>query len=102
MIRDCRRRAKNKNRDFDLDITFAIELYEAQNKKCAVSGISFDFSDTNFRQRPFAPSIDRIDCSKGYTKDNIRFVCTIVNMALNQYGENIFAEMCSAYIKNKK
>jgi len=37
--------------------------------------------------RPFSASIDRINTNLGYTKDNVRFVCTMVNFALNEFGE---------------
>lgn len=41
-----------------------------------------------------------IDSTLGYTKDNVRLVCTIVNMALNEFGDIIFDKMCRAYVEN--
>lgn len=55
--------------------------------RCMVSGIPFDKrrNDTGIH-RPFAPSLDRIDSALGYTANNVRLVCMIVNMALNDWG----------------
>jgi len=92
-------RASGKT-SYDLDLEFLIDLYHKQNKKCAITGILFRL-DRCGTKRAFAPSIDRIECSKGYTKDNVRLVCLVVNIALNDFGDNIFDEMCSEYIKNK-
>ena len=47
-------------------------------------------------RRPFAPSLDRIDSSGGYTRDNTRLVCQAVNFALNAFGEDIFREVVLA------
>ncbi len=35
---------------------------------------------------PFAPSLDRIDSSKGYEEGNVRIVCLMVNLAMNTWG----------------
>jgi hypothetical protein len=50
---------------------------------------------------PFSPSIDRIDSNKGYTKDNCRLVCTIVNFGLHRFGEQIYEYVCSEYLKTQ-
>lgn len=51
--------------------------------RCAVSGIPFDPPGKG----PFAPSVDRIDASRGYQSGNVRVVCNIVNYAMNEWGE---------------
>ncbi len=56
---------------------------------CEVSGIPFDLSRNGLRLKtkaPFAPSVDRKDNSKGYTPDNSRLVCAVVNFAMNEWG----------------
>lgn len=44
-------------------------------------------------------SIDRIDSSKGYTRKNIQWVHSIVNMMKNKYSQQQFVEMCLAVAK---
>ena len=41
---------------------------------CPVLGIPLIHNAGTRRRSPNAPSIDRIDCSKGYTKDNVRVI----------------------------
>jgi hypothetical protein len=97
-------RARKNNLDINIDLNFLLSLYEKQNGKCKLTNLEFTFEpkgvETNYN--PFNPSIDKIDHSKGYTKDNVRLVCTIVNLALNTFGEENFALMCQAYINHSK
>lgn len=58
-----------------------------KNGRCAVTGIKF--LDTDERGSPFQASPDRLDCSKGYTKENTRWVCYWINNALNIWGDDI-------------
>jgi hypothetical protein len=45
-------------------------------------------------QSPFRPSVDRIDSSKGYTKDNVRIVWFIENLAKNSWTDDVVMEFC--------
>lgn len=56
--------------------------------RCAVTGALFSLEVINGR-RPLAPSIDRIDSSLGYTRQNCRIVCAAVNYAMNVWGEDV-------------
>jgi hypothetical protein len=51
---------------------------------CELTGTPFDFSGR--KGNPYAPSLDRIDSSKGYTRDNVRLVCFGLNAAMNVWG----------------
>ena len=87
-----------------IGIEFLINLYNKQGGKCALTGIPLIYStdnESNYRSSPFMVSIDRINSNLGYTEDNIRLVCLIVNCSLNEWGEEFFSTMCEAYIKNK-
>lgn len=46
---------------------------------------------------PYSPSLDRIDTSRGYTKDNVRLVVYAVNIMLMDWGESIFARVVNGY-----
>lgn len=100
LLSAARSRSKKYNLEFDIDLEFLLKKCEEQNGKCKLTNIDFTFNlkgvQKNFN--PFNPSIDRIDSTKGYTKDNIRIVCVIVNLSLNEFGEEIFKKMCQSYI----
>jgi hypothetical protein len=102
LVIESKNRAKERSLDFDLDKDFVLQLYEGQDKKCSISGIQFDFQkDSEFRIRPWAPSIDRINPKLGYVKSNVRLVCIVANLAINQFGDFIFDKMCRSYVANK-
>lgn len=94
VIRDCKKRALKKNLKFNLTEKFIIGLYENQNGRCGLTNIDFDLTQKDSSNRkPFAPSLDRRDRTKGYTKDNIQLVLTAVNMALFTWGVHVFDEI---------
>lgn len=95
LVATTRTRAKKKNIPFDLDT----HIEEIQNRIdvgfCELSGIQFDLSPG----RTFAsPSIDRIVPSNGYLYPNIRIVCHGVNVALGDWGEEIFEIFARAFL----
>jgi hypothetical protein len=95
-----RARLRGLSVDPDL-VALTFELFEAQGARCALTGIGFDLRvvGTGQARRPFAPSLDRIDASAGYTRDNTRLVCQAVNFALNAFGEDVFREIALAAAK---
>ena len=102
LLRNVKRRAKEAAINFDLTKEFIGILYQQQNSKCALTGIDFIFEKESTFRRPFAPSIDRINSDLGYTRDNVRLVCAVVNLALNEFGDKVFDKMCEAYVSNKQ
>ena len=91
---------------FDLRSDHGEILFQTQHGRCAVTSIPFHmqrFPDA-FVKYPFAPSIDRILSSGGYTPDNTRLVCAAVNFGMGQWGEELFltlARYAVAYDKAK-
>jgi hypothetical protein len=76
----AKNRAKNKNIAFCLDLEWVKARLEPM--KCEVSGVPLLFEvDKTVMHSPFRPSIDRIDNSLGYTKENSRIVAVIYNKA---------------------
>lgn len=74
----ARKRASSKNLEIDLDIDFIRKLLKPM--KCSVTNIDLKFRDGNKKHITYnMPSIDRIDCSKGYTKDNVQIVAWCYN-----------------------
>ena len=59
--------------------------------RCEVSGIRFSgVKITGARRRPFVPSIDRIRAKEAYSPENCRLTCWSVNLAINDWGEEVF------------
>lgn len=68
-------------------------LYRGSGGRCQVTGVYFDRRKPHGSNRaPFAPSIDRIDNSRGYTADNVRLVCQIANLAMNVWGDAVLRD----------
>ena len=82
-----KKRAGERGTVFELEQTDLDRLVRLADGRCMVSGIPFEHEKIEgcFR-RPFAPSVDRIDSSKGYTVANCRLVCVMANTAMNQWG----------------
>lgn len=104
VIRESLARAGNRaracNLPFDLTKGYVAQMVEDQGYKCAVSGIPFDLSRTGQRRvtsrLPFRPSIDRIEPALGYVQGNVRILCFAVNMAIADWGDDVFREICRA------
>ena len=103
-LRGAKSRSKEKNLDFDLTFDYLFELNKSQNSCCKLTNLPFDLNPPKYKagHNPFSPSIDRIDSTKGYTKDNVRLVCIAINIALNQFGEDFFFNLVKNYLKTTK
>lgn len=88
---DVRKRAKARGIEYGLGLAWLRAQLAKQNYCCAVSGLPFsDVKLGNAHKRPWMPSIDRIDCTKGYTRDNVRIVCVAVNTLLQDWGDPVW------------
>lgn len=100
----AKRRAKKKELCFSISIEDLFSLYEAQEGKCSVTGMSFVFEapPKDWKNHPYSLSLDRIDASKGYEKENLRFVLTAVNLAFSEWGDQVFQTIVRAYLEKNK
>lgn len=73
--------------DFEFALTFDDIYPVVARGVCQVTGTVFDLAaHSKHRTNPFAPSIDRIDSSKGYVANNVRVVCWWLNCACGVWG----------------
>jgi hypothetical protein len=100
-FRELLRRTKYRNKINNLDIEYIKELWEMQNGNCAILGHPLILPSNTITNHNYLASIDRIDNSKGYTKDNIRIVSASINYVRNKFSDDHlfeFIKMCA----NKK
>lgn len=84
----ARNRAKYKNIEFTISLDDLSDLIISQDNKCFYSGIEFNPDDEHY-----TPSIERVDSSRGYVKDNIRLIVNCINYMKNDMSEEKFFEV---------
>ncbi len=82
--------AGSRNIKFDILEDEIWELLKKQNYKCALSGINIYFNHTKDK----TASLDRIDSTKGYIKNNIQWVHKDINKMKMDFPENKFIYLC--------
>lgn len=81
-------RAKRKSLTYELDVGFLRTLWKRQEGKCKLSGI--ELKQVIDKDNLFTGSIDQINPSKGYSKDNVQFVSVWANRAKTNLSESDF------------
>lgn len=89
----AKHRAKRDGRNFKLSLGFLEDLWREQNGHCLLSGRKFQWGGGPTRIHRDAPTLDRIDSSLGYTKDNVRLITYQLNIAINHFGLAAFQEL---------
>lgn len=90
--------AKSKIRT-DISLEYLWELYIQQGGRCYYSGINMTFDNTEY-----SISVDRLDSSKSYQKDNIVLTCRNINLFKNDLSVETFMsflELVKDVEKNK-
>lgn len=83
---------------YDID-----KLFVDQNWRCAVSGIEFEPPYLGRGSpKPFSPSLDRIRAGERYEVGNIRLVLSIVNFAMNKWGEDALHRLVHEMKRRKR
>ena len=93
-------RIKLRKKEFNLTEEFLNNLWKTQEGKCAFSGITMDKQKFNKRTNPHTASIDRIDSKKGYTQDNVQFICYSLNLAKNNFTNEEFITFLNLFKQN--
>lgn len=77
------------------------ELWQEQGGKCAITGV--EMTHVSGEGRVYTNvSIDRVDSTAGYTRDNIRLVCVIVNIMKHTMSDEELLEWCRLILKDKR
>jgi hypothetical protein len=94
-LKYCVSRARQNSRqrrkmEFSVTAEYVVSIARAQGMRCALTRAPFSMDTAGpFEDRPYAPSIDRIDCKRGYVEGNVRIVCVAVNFAINRWGDGV-------------
>lgn len=92
----AKRRASEKSIDFDIDATFLQSLYLQQGGLCKYTGDVLSLQ----AGCPQTVSIDRIDSSSGYTKENVCLVTWEVNNAKQARSIEAFKILCQKVVSH--
>lgn len=87
----CKKSAKIRNLDIDIDTKYLTELWDKQEGKCALTGAELGYTGTGWN----VASVDRIDSTKGYVRDNVQWTCWRANEAKSNMSNNDFLNFCA-------
>lgn len=106
---DAHRRAKARARlkgiACDVTVHDVLDIYLQQNCVCALTGMAIALpSERNGGERrgPWAPSLDRIDSSGGYTRRNVQVTTVMANLAKAEFAMEDFLRMCALTAVNRR
>jgi len=100
-LRNCAKRRGISWSD-ELTIEYLYDLLLKQNKKCALTGLNIDLTESrlgsNVDFKLMTASLDRIESSKGYEPNNVQWVHKHINKMKNNFEESYFIKMCGLVI----
>lgn len=98
LVAGAKHRSKKMGFAFDLDIHREELEDRISVGSCELTGIAFDMEGVKTWN---APSLHRRVPSMGYTAANIAIVLWAVNAACGDWGEDILAEVSSAFLERR-
>jgi hypothetical protein len=86
LLHDC----KHRNHIVDIDVDYINFLFEKQKGKCYWFGVELKPSTT--KKHPQQPSLDRLDNTIGYIKENVVLSCYSANIGRNETDKKTWSE----------
>lgn len=94
------RGAKDRKIPLEITIQDAWKVFLQQDRKCSLTGLPIHFPTTRKTTKYSTASLDRIDSSKGYTKDNIQWIHKKLQPMKMNMGQVEFLDWCSKIYKH--
>lgn len=95
-----KQRAEAKGLDFTISKEYLWDLFEKQNRKCALTGLDIFFTEkTQTKGYRKTASLDRIDNSKGYIEGNLQWVHKDINLIKRNLTEEQLLFYCEKIIE---
>jgi hypothetical protein len=94
-LRNARNSAKKRNQEFALELADIVSFWNEQDGFCAYSGRKMTLGAGHLN----TVSIERIDSSVGYTKENTILVCQAINRMKSDFEFDDFYSLCSDVAK---
>lgn len=99
LLTQAKARARKSDKPFSLTLRQLETLLEPM--VCSMTGIALVWDYEGEGKNPWSPSLDRIDCSLGYTVDNLRLVCWAYNVARSNWADEIVLAMAQGLLANE-
>ena len=98
-----REQAKRRSISFAVTTKYLWLIFKKQEGKCALSGqtLKLPIKSTDVHNGSATASLDRIDSTKGYQKDNVQWVHKDINFMKQQFDEAYFVELCRMVVNHK-
>jgi hypothetical protein len=93
-----RRGAKLRGLEFKVSIEYLWDLYQSQDGKCALSGVTIGLN--TLPHGGGEASLDRKDSSKGYFEGNVQWVHKDLNRMKLDLDQGRFIELCQSVINH--
>lgn len=98
LLGTAKKNSKLLGKEIEIDEQFIEHLFQVQNGRCFWSNVPLLL--VNDLKHPQKPSLDRIDNSRGYTKDNVVLTCFSMNFARNINDFNTFKDFIEVLKKS--
>ena len=98
------RKGNQSTRRHEISITMEDlkQAWEKQNGKCYWLKIDMSLEDLFISRSPFAPSVDRLDSSVGYHKENIVLCSRFANLGRGAYDGDDFQPRLKKLLEEAK